>query len=180
MLDTIPHVRFLDLAIIFYGLVTEDSDGIMSIRITNEHLKSWKKSIGDLLEVASKNTPILFPGVIRSMVDVIKDLIMKNPLNCLFDVLLKLLSFSSIRIISPILLPKKNENKTTNRLSLAILSPCTLYTFCKKPTRLTSIIAIAKILQFLLIALFCNLPPNKLPKKMVRAFVIIPIFISPY
>ena len=85
MLNEIPYKKFLDMAIIFYCLLDNSKDGIASIRITNLHIQKWVISKSELLDIAMNNTPKIFPGVIRSMKDVIKDLILKNSLDNIFD-----------------------------------------------------------------------------------------------
>ncbi len=48
ILQEIPHIRFLDLAISFHCLVKNNEHGIGTIRITNEHLKNWNITLEDL------------------------------------------------------------------------------------------------------------------------------------
>lgn len=71
LLNDIPHIKYLDLAITFHCLVREDSDGIGTIRITNEHMKIWNTSIDELYQLAILNTKTIFSPVIKSMDDVI-------------------------------------------------------------------------------------------------------------
>ena len=71
LLEKLPHIKYLDLAITFHCLVREDNDGIGTIRITNEHLKMWGGSLETLHLQAVKNTQRLFPSMIRSMDEVI-------------------------------------------------------------------------------------------------------------
>ena len=85
LLNDIPHKKFLDMVIAFYCLIDTTTDGIASIRITNDHLEKWKINKYDVLDIAMKNTPRIFPGVIRSMKDVIKDLILKSSLDNVFS-----------------------------------------------------------------------------------------------
>lgn len=75
LLEKIPHIKYLDLAITFHCLVHNDDDGIGTIRITNEHLDLWKASVLELRELAVKNTRKRFPPVIRSMDEVIRGLV---------------------------------------------------------------------------------------------------------
>jgi hypothetical protein len=75
LLTQIPHIRYLDLAITFSCLVREDSEGIGTIRITNEHLKQWKVSLEELKRYAARNTYQLLQPCIRSMEDTITSLI---------------------------------------------------------------------------------------------------------
>jgi hypothetical protein len=71
LLDKIPHIKYLDMAITFHCLVREDNDGIGSIRITNEHMKQWETSVQEIYNLSIDNTKNLFPPVIRSMDEVI-------------------------------------------------------------------------------------------------------------
>ena len=41
LLNDIPHKKFLDMVIVFYCLIDTTTDGIASIRITNDHLEKW-------------------------------------------------------------------------------------------------------------------------------------------
>jgi hypothetical protein len=75
LLETIPHVKFLDLAVTYHCLVHDDKNGIGTIRITNEHLKFWDTSPEELQQYAVRNTKRLFPPVIRSMEEVIKSML---------------------------------------------------------------------------------------------------------
>jgi hypothetical protein len=75
LLENIPHIKYLDLAITFHCLVHNDNDGIGTIRITNEHMEVWKVSLQELQEQAVKNTQKRFPSVIRSMDEVIRGLL---------------------------------------------------------------------------------------------------------
>lgn len=74
LLNQIPHLRYLDLAVTFHCLVHDDHDGIGTIRITNEHLQQWNASVKDLNKLAISNTNKLFPPVIRSMEEVIRSM----------------------------------------------------------------------------------------------------------
>lgn len=75
LLEKIPHIRFLDLAITFHCLVREDGDGIGTIRITNEHVRQWKSNLEELHSLAISNTKRLFPFVIKSMEEVIQGML---------------------------------------------------------------------------------------------------------
>ncbi|NLZ82920.1 MAG: hypothetical protein GX915_04565 [Clostridiales bacterium] len=75
LLSQIPHIKYLDLAITFHCLVKEDDEGIGTIRISNEHIKSWNVSLEQLEEYANTNTSLLFPAVIKSMEDTIMGIV---------------------------------------------------------------------------------------------------------
>lgn len=78
LLEKIPHIRYLDLAITYHCLVREDEEGIGTIRITNEHMKHWKAHLKELHELAAENTKRLFPETLRSMEEVIRSMLMEE------------------------------------------------------------------------------------------------------
>ncbi len=78
LLEEVPHVRFLDLAITFHCLVKQDEEGIGTIRVTNAHLVEWDCTVKELMQVATNNTKRLFPVRISTMEQVITDLLRKD------------------------------------------------------------------------------------------------------
>jgi hypothetical protein len=78
LLAEMPHMRFLDLAVTFHCLVKDDAQGIGSIRITKDCVKNWNINVSELMKMAKRNTPILFPPSIRAMDDVIGEIIEDN------------------------------------------------------------------------------------------------------
>lgn len=78
LLNEIPHLRYLDLAITFHCLVKDNENGIGTIRITNKHIKDWNITLEDIAEMARINTPTLLPASIRSMNEVIIDILNKE------------------------------------------------------------------------------------------------------
>ncbi|HKL98550.1 MAG TPA: DUF5688 family protein [Mobilitalea sp.] len=96
LLENVPHIKYLDLAITFHCLVRSDEDGIGTIRITNEHMKLWDVSLGDLKELAVANTERLFPANIKSMEEVLmgmlsSDLVLADGDNPMADLSPKLI-----------------------------------------------------------------------------------------
>lgn len=71
LLENIPYIKYLDMAITFHCLVREDNDGIGTIRITNEHMQMWDTSLQELHLLAMNNTKNLLPPTLRSMEEVI-------------------------------------------------------------------------------------------------------------
>ena len=63
LLEEIPYIPFLDMAIIFYCLVTEDKNGIGSVRISNSIMEDWGMTVKTLYTAAINNTERLFPKV---------------------------------------------------------------------------------------------------------------------
>ncbi len=78
LLEQVPYLKFLDLAITYHCLVRDDKDGIGTIRITNEHMRMWKKRIKDIHDSAVENTKRLFPAVINSMEEIICGMLMEE------------------------------------------------------------------------------------------------------
>ncbi len=75
LLQTVPYVPFLDLAIIFYCVIQEGDDGICSLRVTNTLLEDWKIKVKDLLQLAAANTARLFPVSLTPLRETMEDLI---------------------------------------------------------------------------------------------------------
>lgn len=86
LLQNIPHIKYLDLAITFHCLIRDDEEGIGTIRITNDHMKSWDTSLQELHCLAALNTPKLFPPSINTMDDVIRGMLMNDFMNNSEDV----------------------------------------------------------------------------------------------
>lgn len=78
MLADIPHIPFLDLAIVFYCNFYREEFGDGSIMIHNDHLKKWNITMEELLLDAKKNTPRLLQSEIISMEEVIGEMLRGN------------------------------------------------------------------------------------------------------
>jgi len=78
LLKCIPHRQFLDMAIVYYVVVTTNQYGIGSILIRNEHLEFWNIGEEDLFALASINTPRKMPYEIKSMANMIMELVDKR------------------------------------------------------------------------------------------------------
>ncbi|MDO5410683.1 MAG: DUF5688 family protein [Lachnospiraceae bacterium] len=78
LLATIPHIRFLDLAIIFYLLLDSDTFGDATAIITNEHLALWETNLDALYELAAHNTPILLEINFMSLENLMRILIIED------------------------------------------------------------------------------------------------------
>lgn len=79
MLQEVPYVKYLDLAIIFQVSVDSVDEGIATITIKDEHMSLWEKTTDDLMEVAKVNTPILFKSQIRNIMDILMGLTSEVP-----------------------------------------------------------------------------------------------------
>ena len=75
LLQTHPHIIYLDFAIVFYILYDIDESGSATIPITHELLKCWETSTDELWKLARINTPLLLPADYKPMQVVIKEML---------------------------------------------------------------------------------------------------------
>lgn len=80
LLQTIPYIEYMDLAIVFYSLITTLEAETSSILVRNEHMEHWGVTKEELFEIASENTPKLMGSEIRNLTDIVKELMAGNPL----------------------------------------------------------------------------------------------------
>lgn len=78
LLEQIPHITYLDLAIVFFCVVENESIGSGSILIRNEHIRKWKIDTKILHKQATSNTSRLFKGSITAMEDVICEIMTRK------------------------------------------------------------------------------------------------------
>ena len=76
LLKDVPHIRYLDFAIVFQCLVSEEMFGNATIMIHKAHLKIWQTSVEQLYERALQNTPKLQRYDIKSMQDVLCEMML--------------------------------------------------------------------------------------------------------
>ncbi len=74
LLKQVPHVKYMDLAKVFYVLVEDESFGTGTILIHNRHMEVWNTSAEELEEIAKQNTPMLCPMVLRTLKDMVEDM----------------------------------------------------------------------------------------------------------
>lgn len=74
LLERIPHVPFLNLAIVFYCLLTDTPVGNATVLIYNSHMEYWKVTCAELYQEAKRNTPRLLPAEVKSMKEVLLEL----------------------------------------------------------------------------------------------------------
>lgn len=75
LLKETPHIKWLDLSIVFYILVKMDENGTGSVRITNSLMDTWNVQIDDLSKAAYENTQKLMPAKIRSLMDIVSGIV---------------------------------------------------------------------------------------------------------
>lgn len=74
LLEDIPHMEFMDLSIVFQCMVAQEELGTASILIYNVHLKLWDVTLEQLYQAAKENTQRLEPYEIKSMTEVLCDI----------------------------------------------------------------------------------------------------------
>lgn len=78
LLQDIPSIPYHDLSIIFYLLLDQiDGSNITSL-VTNHHLEHWNMLPEVLYQLASVNTPQLFPPCLRTMSQVMSQIICQD------------------------------------------------------------------------------------------------------
>lgn len=78
LLEDVPYVPFYDLALVFYLFLDSDESCQMTALIHKTHQSVWKISTQELYRLAHINTPRLFPAVIRSIEDVLREIVPQN------------------------------------------------------------------------------------------------------
>ena len=75
LLKNVPHVKYLDLAIVFYYSLETDGNGTATIQINNYHMRLWKIGIDELLNMAKENTPKLLGALVEPLDKIVEDLL---------------------------------------------------------------------------------------------------------
>lgn len=75
LLEDVPHIPYLDLAIIFCLSLGETEYGTLTAVIHNKHMEYWNCSVKDLWRNAADNTPREYPLEVRNMDDIICDMV---------------------------------------------------------------------------------------------------------
>lgn len=75
LLSDIPHMEFLDLSVVFQCVVAQERFGMASILIHNAHMDLWGVSADELYQVEKENTPRIFPYEVKSLEDILCDLL---------------------------------------------------------------------------------------------------------
>ena len=75
LLKDIPHIPYLDLAITFHVMVERNEKGQSTCPILHEHTKVWEKGVDQFYELARENTKRLFPASLRTMEEVMIEII---------------------------------------------------------------------------------------------------------
>lgn len=78
LLSKIPHFKFLDLAIVFYILMSKDDEGQATALIYNQHIAGWEITPEELRDIAFQNMWNNYPVVVRRMEDIVSEMILND------------------------------------------------------------------------------------------------------
>ena len=78
LLKSVPHVRFLDLAIIFNYYLKTPCGEFATILIHNEHLDMWEVTQEEVCDIAMVNTPELMPYRIEETIGMMVEMILNG------------------------------------------------------------------------------------------------------
>lgn len=76
LLKDVPYIKYLDCAVVFQCLVSEEMFGNATIMIHKAHMKIWQATVEELYERALQNTPKLQCYDIKSMRDVLCEMML--------------------------------------------------------------------------------------------------------
>lgn len=78
LLQEIPYIQFLDLAIVFYCLVSSNEMGNATILVHNNHMDMWKTDINELYSISQQNTPRILGCQIRDMDEIMREILYED------------------------------------------------------------------------------------------------------
>ena len=67
LLCDVPHIRVLDLSIVFYVIFELSEEGTASMLIRNDHMEIWEKDKNELWDLAKKNSGRMLPAEFFTM-----------------------------------------------------------------------------------------------------------------
>ena len=75
LLETIPYIPYLDLAIVFYVMLEKEDSHSSTLLVNYKLMKEWNVTTKELEELAKENTPNILPYKFTPMSDVISELL---------------------------------------------------------------------------------------------------------
>ena len=79
LLSDAPYIQFHDLAIVFYVVVSEDSDRTGTVTVRNNLMEMWgNPDINELYRIAKNNTKKRYKGNVFNMIEIMGDIISHN------------------------------------------------------------------------------------------------------
>lgn len=75
LLNKVPHIKKMDLALVFYCIIKCNKNENATTIIYNQHLDMWGVGLDEIYKAAMENTPKILPHEIKSMSDIIKEML---------------------------------------------------------------------------------------------------------
>lgn len=75
LLEKVPYVPFLDLAIVFYVVLEKKQDCNATVLIHNNHMEMWKTNTKELFDLATVNTRKIFAPEVKTMDEVMREIL---------------------------------------------------------------------------------------------------------
>lgn len=75
LLESVPHIRYLDMAIVFYYWENSEGNKKRAGLISNENMQAWGYTLERLEEIASYNTPRKLPVTFEPIEEVIREIL---------------------------------------------------------------------------------------------------------
>lgn len=72
LLEDIPYIPYLDMAVSFYYAYQGEDSSMGTILVHNSHLDMWKTTVEELFLLAQGNTPRLFPWICSSLEEMVE------------------------------------------------------------------------------------------------------------
>ena len=79
LLESVPHIKLLDLSIVFYVLLDVNSQGTATMTVNNDHLEYWDVTEEDLLALARRNVKRLLPAELFTMQQAVDEILRTVP-----------------------------------------------------------------------------------------------------
>ena len=79
ILDSVPHIKFHDMVILFQYALADFDDNSATIQIKNEHVELWETDIDELYRLAMANTPKIRGINFMHMNDIVNEVLDINP-----------------------------------------------------------------------------------------------------
>lgn len=70
-LQTVPHLPFLNLAIVFSIVCHISEKGLETVTVTNDLMEKWQTNTKELIHLAEENTPRILPLTVNSLISVL-------------------------------------------------------------------------------------------------------------
>lgn len=79
LLEDVPHIRWCNLAVVFYYAIEDRAFGKASILIRNEHIRMWDRTAQELYRIAQDNMRRSMPELLVPMTELIEQMTGAKP-----------------------------------------------------------------------------------------------------